>query len=53
MEHAADPGQVILEEIAALEVVRARTEAQIAARMLDFHAPAAPAGRGACRSASA
>jgi 5-methylcytosine-specific restriction endonuclease McrA len=37
MDKAADPGQVILDEIAALEVVRARTEAQIAARMLDFH----------------
>lgn len=36
MEAASDPGQVILDEIAALEVERARIEARIAHRMLAF-----------------
>jgi len=36
MEAVLDPGRVILEEVAALEVERARIEARIAARMLDF-----------------
>src|SRR5215207_2672799 len=36
METAPDPGQVILDRIAAREVERARLEAQIAADMLEF-----------------
>lgn len=36
MEAVLDPGTVMLEEITALEVERARIEARIAARMLDF-----------------
>lgn len=37
MKSVVDPGQVILDEITALEVEPARVEARIAARMLDFH----------------
>lgn len=36
MEAVLDPGKVILDEIAALEVERARIEATIASKMLDF-----------------
>src|SRR5215204_5636292 len=36
METAPDPGQVMLDEITALETERARIEARIAATMLDF-----------------
>jgi hypothetical protein len=36
MEAAADPGQVILDRVAAREVERARLEAQTAADMLEF-----------------
>ena len=36
MATALDPGKAILDEIAALEAERARIEAKIAARMLDF-----------------
>ena len=36
MEAVVDPGAVILDDIAALEVERARVEAKIATRMLDF-----------------
>src|SRR4029453_14953652 len=36
MEAALDSGKVILDEIAALEVERAKTEARITAKMLDF-----------------
>src|SRR5215204_5592468 len=36
METASDPGQVILDRIAAREVERARLEAQITADMLEF-----------------
>ena len=36
METALDPGAVILDEVAALEVERAQIEARISAKMLDF-----------------
>jgi hypothetical protein len=36
VEAVLDPGQVMLDEITALEMERARIEARIAARMLDF-----------------
>jgi hypothetical protein len=36
MGAALDSGKVILDEIAALEVERAKTEARITAKMLDF-----------------
>ncbi len=36
METAPDPGKVILDEITALQVQRARIEARIASKMLDF-----------------
>jgi len=36
MEAALDPTKVILDEIAALEVERGKTEAKITAKMLDF-----------------
>lgn len=36
METAPDPGKAILDEIADLEVQRARIEAKIATKMLDF-----------------
>src|SRR3954471_19645360 len=36
METVVDPGVTILDEVAALEVERARVEARIASRMLEF-----------------
>ncbi len=36
MEAVVDPGAVILDRIASLEVERAKIEARIAAEMLDF-----------------
>jgi len=36
MENVLDPGAVLLDEVAALELERARIEARIAAKMLEF-----------------